>query len=93
MRKVDDKMKVNIDTYGSKIRGGELTHNHRRFLTSLIVNELIGTVQSAHALHFASIHSLLLELLTKLELDGGALEGGRCVEGVLIASLHQLHCG
>lgn len=76
-------------TYGDQRAVGELAHNGVRLVALLLLHQLV-TVQRDDALHLAAVQRLLVELLAQLELDGGGLERGHSVEGVLVALLGQL---
>lgn len=57
------------------------------------MDQFVIALEGAHRLDLASVDGFLFELLAELELDGGVLEGGRGVEGVLVALLDQFDRG
>lgn len=87
-----DKGTLDFDwTHGNQLVVVELAHNGRGLVALLLLRQLVA-IESDHALDFATIQSLLIELLAQLEANGRGLEcrcSGQCVGIALHGNLHS----
>lgn len=86
---VSDALGISSGHGGSQVGLGELTDDGGWLVALLLMDQLVVALEGAHGLDLASVDGFLLEFHAELERDGGVLEGGRGVEGVLVALLDQ----